>query len=315
MTFEKKNANICMRRYAMIFNWKANSIKVLQTGEYSRGDKWERKKEYSQQLFLCAYLSSLGWSRERIFEKWKSIPNKDFENGSLGEDEYESRFKSVYERAMERKYSNSFTLDYDKEHVIYQEEIDAINALDATYVFRKYLFNLLCLEKFYRDAEGKFEITNDIRAYCFYHANNGKLYANSVGNMINSNIKAGRPLETFCIRGWVYGKLSFYRMNGTEALRFKDPSEIIGKSCDFIKEPCGICPKCGKVFVKNGYTKREICEDCYKKYRLKISRDYRKNKRKAPKKIFKTKRKIIKGNGKKRIARCGYTSKKEDSDE
>ena len=44
------------------------------------------------------------------------------------------------------------------------------------------------------------------------------------------------------------------------------------------------CPECGKTFIKNGYTKREICEDCYKKYRLKISRDYRKNKRKATKK-------------------------------
>ena len=73
-------------------------------------------------------------------------------------------------------------------------------------------------------------------------------------------------------------------MNGTAVLKFKDPSEIIGKSYDFIKEPCGICPKCGKVFVKTGYTKREICEDCYKKYRLKISRDCRKNKRKATKK-------------------------------
>lgn len=268
----------------MIFNWKANSIKVLQTGEYSRGDKWERKKEYAQQLFLCAYLSSLGWDREMIFEKWKSIPNKDFENGALGEDEYESRFKLVYRRAMERKYSNNFTLDYDKEHVIYQEEIDAINTIDATYVFRKYLFNLLCLEKFYRDAEGKFEITNDIRSYCFYHANNGKLYSKSADNIIKSNIKAGRPLETFCVRGWVYGKLSFYRKNGTEALKFKDPSEIIGKSYGLIKEPHGICPRCGKTFVKNGYTKREICEDCYKKVRQQNKNEHKKIKRKAAKK-------------------------------
>ena len=268
----------------MIFNWKANSIKILQTGEYSRGDKWERKKEYSQQLFLCAYLSSLGWSKEKIFEKWKSIPTKEMKDGVIDEDEYEGRFRLIYERAMGKKYSNSFTLDYDKEHVIYQEEIDAINALDTTYVFRKYLFNLLCLEKFYRDAEGKFEITNDIRAYCFYHANKGKLYANSVGNMISSNIKAGRPLETFCVRGWIYGKLSFYRKNGTEVLKFKDPSEIIGKSYDLIKEPCGICPKCGKAFIKNGYTKREICEDCYKKVRQQNKNEYKKIKRKAAKK-------------------------------
>lgn len=262
----------------MIFNWKANSIKILQTGEYSRGDKWERKKEYSQQLFLCAYLSSLGWSRERIFEKWKSIPNKDFENGSLGEDEYESRFKLIYRRAMEKKYSNACTLNYDGEHWIYQEEIDAINAIDATWAFRKYLFNLLCIEKFYMDAEGKFEITSDIRAYCFACANNGKLYNKSADNMIKSNIKAGRPLETFCVRGKVYAKLKFYRKSGKEVLTFKNPAEAIAKADLLIQKPFGICPECGRRFEKNGYTKREICEECYKK-----ERQDRKNARKRMK--------------------------------
>lgn len=265
----------------MIFNWKANSIRVLQTGEYSRGDKWERKKEYTQQLFLCAYLSSLGWNREKIFEKWKSIPSKGFEDGALGEDDYENSFKIIYKKAMERKYSNNSTLNYDKEHTIYQEEINAINAINATYVFRKYLFNLLCIEKFYTDAEGKFEITNDIRAYCFYHANKRKLYANSVGNMIDSNIRAGKPLKTSCVRGKVYGTLSFYEKNGFEIIKFKDPSEIIEKPCDFIEEPCGICPECGKTFVKNGYTKREICKDCYKKTRQKNKNECKKIKRKA----------------------------------
>lgn len=260
----------------MIFNWKANSIKVLQTGEYSKGDKWERKKEYSQQLFLCAYLSSLGWSRERIFEKWKSIPNKDFESGSLGEDEYESRFKLIYRRAMEKKYSNACTLNYDGEHWIYQEEIDAINAIDATWAFRKYLFNLLCIEKFYMDAEGKFEITSDIRAYCFACANNGKLYNKSADNMIKSNIKAGRPLETFCVRGKVYAKLKFYRKSGKEVLTFKNPAEAIAKADLLIQKPFGICPECGKKFIKNGYTKREICEECYKKARQKYQKKFNK---------------------------------------
>lgn len=260
----------------MIFNWKANSIKILQTGKYSEGDKWEKKKEYAQQLFLCAYLSSLGWDEEKIFEKWKSIPSREMKEGAIKEDEYEGRFRLIYKKAMEKKYSNSFTLNYDKEHRIYQEEIDAINALDTTYAFRKYLFNLLCIEKFYMDAEGKFEITSDMRAYCFSHANDGKLYNKSADNMMKSNIKTGRPLETFCVRGKIYARLTFYAKSGNEAIKFKDPSEAIAKVSEFIEEPFGICPICGRRFIKNGYTKREICEECYKKQRQKYQKEFNK---------------------------------------
>ena len=85
--------------------------------------------------------------------------------------------------------------------------------------------------------------------------------------MIKSNIKAGRPLETFCVRGKIYAKLQFYRKSGKEILSFKDPTEAIAKAELFIQKPFGICPECGKKFIKNGYTKREICEECYKKAR------------------------------------------------
>ena len=251
----------------MIFDWKANAVKVLCEGKYSDGDKWERKKEYLQQLTLCAYLSSLGWDKSRIFEKWRSIPTEGRKRDAIAEDELEGKFRLIYGRAMEKKYSHTLTLDYGKEHVLYREEIDAINSLNSTYVFRKYLFNLLCVEKFYRDAEGKFEITNDIRSYCFWHANGGKVYCKVAENMIKANIKAGRPLTSTCVRGKVYAETVFYAKSGKEALRFKDPLEAILRAEEFVQKPFGVCPICGKRFEITGYTKREVCEDCYKKQR------------------------------------------------
>ena len=94
--------------------------------------------------------------------------------------------------------------------------------------------------------------------------------------MIKSNIKAGRPLETFCVRGKIYAKLQFYRKSGKEVLSFKDPAEAIAKAELLIQEPFGICPECGKKFMKNGYTKREICEECYKKARQKYQKKFNK---------------------------------------
>ena len=149
----------------MIFDWKANAVKVLCEGKYSDGDKWERKKEYLQQLTLCAYLSSLGWDKSRIFEKWRSIPTEERKRDAIAEDELEGRFRLIYGRAMEKKYSHTLTLDYGKEHVLYREEIDAINSLNSTYVFRKYLFNLLCIDMrhgmlySYRQIDDRFSVS------------------------------------------------------------------------------------------------------------------------------------------------------------
>ena len=280
----------------MIFDWKANAIKTLREGKYSDRDKWERKKEYFQQLSLCAYLSSLGWDRERIFEKWKSIPNREFADGAVREEEKEGRFMLLYRKVMEKRYSNSFTLDYGKEHIIYKGEIDAINSLNSTYAFRRYVFNLLCLEKFYMDAEGKFELTGDMRAYCFSHANEGKLYCKSIENMVKANIKAGKPLRTSCVRGKVYASLSFYEKPGNEALRFKDPLEAILRAEEFVQRPFGICPICGKKFEKNGYTKREICNECYKKHRQESKNACKRAKRKIKKEETSRKKAMESGN-------------------
>ena len=252
----------------MIFNWKANSAKVLREGRYSRGDKWEAKKEYSQQLFLCAYLSSLGWPRERVFEKWSSIPTRESEDGGVEPEDMERRFSLIFKRATEKRYSDAFTLDYGKEHEIYAEEVEAVNALDAPISFKRYLLCMAAVAKFYLDAEGRFELTKDIRGWCCWHATGGTSYSKMQKRLMEHNIKAGRPLRTVCVRGRVYAELAFLRKSGEAVIKYRDPSEAVDVAAGMARETVKICPVCGEPFEVHSHTQRDVCESCQKKRRL-----------------------------------------------
>ena len=146
--------------------------------------------------------------------------------------------------------------------------MDAVNALDAPISFKRYLLCMAAVAKFYLDAEGRFELTKDIRGWCCWHATGGTSYSKMQKRLMEHNIKAGRPLRTVCVRGRVYAELAFLRKSGEAVIKYRDPSEAVDVAAGMARETVKICPVCGEPFEVHSHTQRDICESCQKKRRL-----------------------------------------------
>lgn len=245
----------------MIFNWKQNSINILKNHEYSHADRWEKKRLYRQQIELCAYLHSLGKTEQEIEKIWEDIPCP----GDLF-DNYERHnyFHGIYLKSINKKMTTSWSKDYDKPKYIYQEEIDAINSIDNSYEFRKYLLMLLGIYKFHISVNGSCYFDASLRGYAWETANVGKKYGHYGEDLISHNIKSGKPIQAKIIGGKKSHTLSFARNKGNVVLEFKDPVEVT-KILDQIEQPYRFCEKCGTKYFINNKTKTNLCPECLKK--------------------------------------------------
>lgn len=271
----------------MIFNWRNNCIKILQNNEYSHNDRWEIKEEYRQQIWLVAYLIRLGWDKEKIYNKWKTIPTfKLSASEGLHPEELEVYFDSLYSKGMITSGAPSFKKMNNVRLTIFQEEIDAINSIVTSYEFRKYLLMLLAVYKYYTFTRGSCYFDSKVRGYAFESSNLDKKYGNYSEALINLNKEAGCPIQSKIVRQFHVSHLSFVATTGTPAIEFEDPGEII-KHLDVIELPVMTCSICGRPFTYTTKTKRNVCDECYQtqrneyeKLRKRLSSQRARNKRK-----------------------------------
>lgn len=256
----------------MIFNWRNNCIKILQTNEYSHNDRWEKKEEYRQQIWLIAYLVRLGWDKERIRKKWESIPAIQYSAiDSLHPEELDMYFDTLYNKGVIAGGTNSFRKMDNVELVIYQEEIDEINKILTSYEFRKYLFMLLAVYKYYSFTRGACYFDSKVRGYAFETSNPGKKYGDYSEALVNLNREAGCPIQSKIVKQFHISHLNFAKETGTPVVKFHDPVELV-EHLNVIKRPKLTCKICGKKFVYTTKTKKDICDDCYAKQRQEYER-------------------------------------------
>lgn len=256
----------------MIFNWRNNCIKILQTNEYSHNDRWERKEEYRQQIWLIAYLVRLGWDKEKIRAKWLSIPTSQYSAAdSLHPEELDMYFDTLYNKGVIAGGTNSFRKMDNVDLVVYQEEIDAINNILTSYEFRKYLFMLLAVYKYYSFTRGACYFDSKVRGYAFETSNPGKRYGDYSEALINLNREAGCPIQSKIVKQFHISHLSFAKETGTPIITFHDPADLVNY-LDLIEIPKLKCQICGKEFPYTTKTKKDICDDCYAKQRQEYER-------------------------------------------
>ena len=247
----------------MIFDYKTNAKKILETEQYSQGDRFEVKKEYLQEIWLIAYLIDEGKSKDEIRKVWDKIPHiKYFVEEAFDHKELDGYFESLYLKGEETRKRKAFKKDGTRVKYIYQEEIDAINKISRSIDFRKYLFMLLGVYKYYMALQGYCYLNADVRAFAFEAANAPKTYGAYCDVLIKHNQESGLPITSQVIQQFHVSKLSFARYQGKIAFTYSDPNEL-KNHLDVIEEPKAICKVCGKEFVVNNKTKRDMCEECY----------------------------------------------------
>lgn len=206
------------------------------------------------------------WGKDNIRALWESItfPKEPYSNlSTLEQCERNSLFERLYSKGIHLTSTLTFKRNFNIEHLIFQEEVDAINSLQCSYEFRKYLFILLGIYKFYVDVQGYCELNQQLRGYAFETANPPKKYGNYTQSLILQNQKSGKPIQAKAIKTYLVTNLTFATTEGTPILSYVDPSELT-KYLYLIKPPVSICSKCGKEYIINPKTKRDLCDDCYK---------------------------------------------------
>ena len=257
----------------MIFDWEENSKQVLKNGHYSQNDRWEKKSEYKQQKELISYLMSCGMDKEDIKRVWKSIPS-DFLECAVDDKDIDRYFERLYNSTLSWCKKNNHQKK-DIEIIVYKEEIDFLNNLGKSYEFRKYLLVLLAIWKYIKEEQGKCFLNSSLRGYAFELACPGKKYRNYTENFVQLNTKYGRIISV----GWNFSKgtiLTFAKEEGKVLFKIKHPEDI-KNFLSVIEHPKAICPICGKEFEVTTKTKRECCEECWRKKEKERIREATKN--------------------------------------
>lgn len=268
----------------MIFNWKEHCQKILKDKAYGTSDRWEKKEEYKQQIALCCYLhKELKLNKVNTYKKWMSIPNKFstmIMNSELSdrikELELKEYFDKVYEKSLKFKMR-----DINKQLEIYQEEIDAINKLEADETFRKYIYMLLGVCKFYNAYYGKCYLDHKLRGYAYECVSNGKKYGDYVQTLVNTNRKCGPVIISARTKMRNISSLSILKTFGTVTRTFVTPNDLIKWIDKDILIRKAICPICGQEYEVNSKTKRDCCLDCWKiKEKLRIKESVARSRKK-----------------------------------
>lgn len=268
----------------MIFNWKEHCQKILKDKAYGTSDRWERKEEYKQQIALCYYLhKELKLNKANTYKKWMSIPNK-FNTMIMSSElsdrtkelELKEYFDKVYEKSLKFKMR-----DVNKQLEIYQEEIDAINNLEADETFRKYIYVLLGVCKFYNAYYGKCYLDHKLRGYAYECVSNGKKYGDYVQTLVNTNRKCGPVIISARTKMRNISSLSMLKTSGTVVRTFVTPNDLIKWINKDILTRKAICPICGQEYEVTSKTKRDCCLDCWKiKEKLRIKEAVAKSRKK-----------------------------------
>ena len=253
----------------------------METGLLSRDDPSDNKVSFKQEVAYIRYLSYLGYTYDQCFACWLKIRNGIASQLSLSEDgvDLSLQFHKIYLKSKSKSYS--FIEDPPLNPIfIYTSEIKKLNSIKADKWVREFFLMLLMYYKFCKQTSDAVEysttLVNWILRQVEYGEHRFRSYRDARGVITKVMREAPFRFIKFApiTKKEKYSTYSipFAHGCGDVAMMIANPDQM-KDAFYLLRDDTATCAECGIIFKINSKTKRNICEDCYKKYRRKYKTD------------------------------------------
>ena len=255
-----------------IFDWAENSEKILAGGGYTT-----KVHQTFEQIMLFAYLREKGYSKDEIFDLWVKTDSLLLQKIGDDKDQRDKYFGKLFADSTKYKIEKGNRID------IYQSEIDFINNMEVSMWIKQYVLAMLCVYKWY----GKeWCVYNDkIKRFC-YSCTDVKNERDRHIRMLYNCILKYKPYYVNSRNNFSSIKVLFLDNSG-ECFQMSSPRDI----CNFfyLLKNESVCSICGKTYEYNFHNVGlHLCDNCYKKERIKKQNLYKKQHQRQISNIMKT---------------------------
>lgn len=268
----------------MIYDWIANSERILREGKITDDTGSDGVRIWSQETRLLQYLMfSKGFTRGESYEIWKNISGGTHDLLSYpvdgGEDSEDPRFAEQWYKAIE--FGPLRPLPFVP---VYREEVDFLNGLAAPLPVRRFWARLLVYVKTKRELR-EIPVKKSLIDASIARSAGVSARSDDAARLIRRwSLKCGIPFPVVVVgRGrWTAPSYSPKWIGGTEVVG----NFILGKFDgidDLLEEATFVCPSCGSLFERAPRAKTDLCPECQKKKDLSDQREYRKRSYKSRK--------------------------------
>lgn len=265
----------------MILDWRRNCIKIMETGLLSREDPSDNKVSFKQEVVYIRYLSYLGYTYDQCLARWLEIKNGIAAQLSLSDDDEDLsiQFHRIYLKSKSKFYS--FVEDPPMKPIfIYTSEVKKLNSIKADKWVREFFLMLLMYYKFSKQTSDTVEYSTTLVNWILRQVEYGEHKFRSYRDARGAITKVMREAPFKFIKFAPITKkekystytIPFAHGYGDVAMVIATPDQMT-EAFTLLRDDTACCTKCGAVFKINSKTKRDLCEDCYKKYRRKYKTD------------------------------------------
>ena len=266
----------------MVVNWKKHCEKVYSTKLLATKEISDKKRINQQEIMFVKYLLTIGKDKLECFNEWLHLKNGVAHEFKKDTEQQVIQFKYVYNAAL--RVSNEILNKEITNVEIYQEEIDYLNNLDAPVWMRQFWGIMLVNYKFKKQIYNNVKFSTTLRAWAFRQITelDQLVYSNHAQQLRNKEIELGERLINVYLSNDKKPMLCYTmdccRNSGTPVLKIDDIQDS-KQILKLITKSFKICSICGKHFTASSKSKREMCDDCYRKYRRKYKTEFERKKR------------------------------------